>query len=201
MYTSKATTSNTSGIAGYLKEFANAADLQVRVHVQVNFRYGASYVTSPKTFFRRFRTDAVGATFQTILVNGGLNNQNQPGVEVSGIVFPVTIIDLVAQANLDIQYTEGITFPTPNIYYSTGGSPPFKADSQTPTNTNEPYLDWLNFILNQTSIPQTFTTSYGDDEQTVSQFAAAIRLFECSLQLLHRSRTTTLSMFAIYLLS
>jgi tripeptidyl-peptidase-1 len=35
------------------------------------------------------------------------------------------------------------------------------------TNTNEPYLDWLNFILNQTTIPQTFSTSYGDDEQTV----------------------------------
>jgi len=33
--------------------------------------------------------------------------------------------------------------------------------------TNEPYLDWLNFILNQTSIPQTITTSYGDDEQSV----------------------------------
>jgi hypothetical protein len=37
----------------------------------------------------------------------------------------------------------------------------------TPTNTNEPYLDWLNFILAQTAIPQVITTSYGDDEQTV----------------------------------
>lgn len=35
------------------------------------------------------------------------------------------------------------------------------------TNTNEPYLDWLNFILEQSTIPQTITTSYGDDEQTV----------------------------------
>ena len=51
---------------------------------------------------------------------------------------------------------------------STGGSPPFDPDSNTPTNTNEPYLDWLNFVLAQDSIPQTFTTSYGDDEQTVS---------------------------------
>ena len=61
----------------------------------------------------------------------------------------------VLQANLDIQYTEGISFPTPNIYYSTGGSPPFNPDDNTPTNTNEPYLDWLNFILAQDTIPQT----------------------------------------------
>lgn len=130
-YVPKATNVNKLGVAGYLDEFANNADLQ--------------------TFFRRFRTDAVGGTFQTVQVNGGGNDQSDPGVE----------------ANLDIQYTEGISFPTPNIYFSTGGSPPFKPDSNTPTNTNEPYLDWLNFILAQSSIPQTFTTSYGDDEQTV----------------------------------
>ncbi len=63
-----------------------------------------------------------------------------------------------------------MTSPTPNIYYSTGGSPPFIPDDGTPTNTNEPYLDWLNFILSQPEkIPQTFTTSYGDDEQSVSR--------------------------------
>ena len=59
----------------------------------------------------------------------------------------------------------------PDIYIfflaSTGGSPPFISDSITPTNTNEPYLDWLNFILAQETIPQVITTSYGDDEQTV----------------------------------
>ncbi|KAI0695326.1 subtilisin-like protein [Cerioporus squamosus] len=130
-YTPKATNKNSLGVAGYLDEFANHADLQ--------------------TFFQRFRTDAVGQNFTTVRVNGGGDDQSDPGVE----------------ANLDIQYTEGITAPTPNIYYSTGGSPPFKPDQNTPTNTNEPYLDWLNFILAQATIPQTFTTSYGDDEQTV----------------------------------
>ncbi|KAF7345392.1 Subtilisin-like protein [Mycena venus] len=133
-YVPKATATNKLGVAGYLQEFANDADLQV-------------------TFFKSFRTDAVGSTFTHVQVNGGLNTQSDPGVE----------------ANLDIQYTEGISFPTPNIYYSTGGSPPFLKDDSTPSNTNEPYLDWLNFILNQTTIPQTFTTSYGDDEQTVPQ--------------------------------
>jgi len=106
-----------------------------------------------QTFFKAFRPDAVGGTFTHVQVNGGLNTQSDPGVE----------------ANLDIQYSEGIVFPTPAIFYSTGGSPPFTKDSNTPTNTNEPYLDWLNFILNQTTIPQTFSTSYGDDEQTVPE--------------------------------
>lgn len=132
-YVPAATSVNKLGIVGYLDEFANRADLQ--------------------TFFSQFRPDASGSSYTTVLVNGGGDDQSNPGVE----------------ANLDIQYTEGISFPTPNTYYSTGGSPPFTPDSQTPTNTNEPYLDWLNFILNQTTIPQTFTTSYGDDEQTVPE--------------------------------
>ena len=50
---------------------------------------------------------------------------------------------------------------------STGGTPPFKPDNSTPTNTNEPYLEFLNFILNQVSIPPVLSTSYCDDEQTV----------------------------------
>jgi tripeptidyl-peptidase-1 len=114
-----------------LDEFANRQDLQ--------------------TFFRSFRPDAVGSSFTTIRVNGGGDDQNDPGIE----------------ANLDIQYTTGISFPTPNTYWSTGGSPPFIPDDNTPTNTNEPYVDWLNFVLNQSSIPPVITTSYGDDEQTV----------------------------------
>ena len=65
------------------------------------------------------------------------------------------LIGFIEQANLDIQYTTGISFPTLNVYYSTGGSPPFISDANNPTNTNEPYLDWLNFIINQKTIPQT----------------------------------------------
>lgn len=132
-YTPQATDVNKIGIAGYLEEFANDADLQ--------------------TFFQRFLPEAVGQTFTHVQVNGGGNDQNDPGVE----------------ANLDIQYTEGLTTPTPNVYFSTGGSPPFIADDNTPTNTNEPYLDWLDFVLAlpDDQLPQTFSTSYGDDEQTV----------------------------------
>ncbi|KAL0069551.1 hypothetical protein AAF712_003209 [Marasmius tenuissimus] len=130
-YVQRASARNSLGVAGYLDEFANRADLQ--------------------TFLRQFFPSAAGTNFTTVRVRNGGDDQNDPGVE----------------ANLDIQYTVGISAPVPNTYYSTGGSPPFIPDSDTPTNTNEPYLDWLNFILNQTSIPFVFTTSYGENEQTV----------------------------------
>ncbi|KAI0283619.1 tripeptidyl peptidase A [Russula aff. rugulosa BPL654] len=95
--------------------------------------------------------DATTANFSVVTVNGGINNQSNPGSE----------------ANLDIQYAESISYPTPNIFYSTAGAPPFIPDVQEPTNLNEPYLDWLEFIMIQKTIPQTISTSYGDDEQTV----------------------------------
>jgi hypothetical protein len=52
------------------------------------------------------------------------------------------------------------------ILSSTGGSPPFKADTFT-TNGNEPYLDFISYALEQDSFAQVLSTSYGDDEQTV----------------------------------
>lgn len=37
----------------------------------------------------------------------------------------------------------------------------------TATDTNEPYLDFLNAVLSRPSLPQIISSSYGDDEQTV----------------------------------
>jgi tripeptidyl-peptidase I len=51
--------------------------------------------------------------------------------------------------------------------FSTGGKPPFIPDLSTLDNTNEPYLEWANFALAQSSLPQVISTSYGDDEQSV----------------------------------
>lgn len=51
--------------------------------------------------------------------------------------------------------------------WNTGGSPPFTPDLSTPTNTNEPYLVWLTYVLSQPQLPQVISTSYGDTEQTV----------------------------------
>ncbi|KAF8464342.1 subtilisin-like protein [Russula ochroleuca] len=104
---------------------------------------------------RKFYADQVPAalntSFNVVLINGGLNKQSDAG----------------AEANLDVQFALGISFPTPGTFYSTGGKPPFKPDKHAVVNTNEPYMTWLDFILGQKNIPQTISTSYGDDEQTV----------------------------------
>ncbi|KAL9084023.1 MAG: hypothetical protein Q9159_005445 [Coniocarpon cinnabarinum] len=110
--------------------------------------------TDVRTFLQRYRPDAVGAadTFDAI------NLQNAVADPSAG-----------EEGNLDAETILGIAYPLPLVAYSTGGSPPFIPDERTPTNTNEPYLEWVNYVLNQTDaeIPQTISTSYGDDEQTV----------------------------------
>ena len=67
------------------------------------------------------------------------------------------------------RYTVGLSAGINNVFYSTGGSPPWKPDSGSNpnNNTNEPYLDWLKYMLDKSDLPQTITSSYGDDEQTV----------------------------------
>lgn len=107
-------------------------------------------------FLEQYAPDAVGGNFSVALVNGGLNTQN-----------PSNDTNTFAEANLDVQYTVSLSYPTQNIYFSTGGRPPFIPDLDAVTNDSEPYLDWLNWILAQEDIPQTITTSYGESEQTV----------------------------------
>ncbi|KAA1083540.1 hypothetical protein PGT21_005078 [Puccinia graminis f. sp. tritici] len=99
--------------------------------------------------------------FTVVSVNGGLNPQTHTVDELARHVG--------VEGNLDIQTTMGFTAPMPNIFYTTAGSPPFQADLFTPTNSNEPYLDWLLYIASQpdSAVPQVISTSYGDDEQTV----------------------------------
>jgi tripeptidyl-peptidase-1 len=60
----------------------------------------------------------------------------------------------------------------PSIYYTTGGLGLLVPDLDQPLlsdNSNEPYLDFLHFILalEDDELPQTLTTSYGEDEQSV----------------------------------
>jgi tripeptidyl-peptidase-1 len=92
-------------------------------------------------------------TYTCTLINGGTcpsNGGGNPGDE----------------ANLDVQYARAITESIPNVYYSTGGSPPIVGGG---TNTNEPYLEFLNFLLalDDSDLPNTLSISYGDDEDTV----------------------------------
>ncbi|KAF8841599.1 subtilisin-like protein [Paxillus ammoniavirescens] len=104
-------------------------------------------------FFELENPTAYGSNYTFVSVNGGMNNQSYA--------------DAGVEANLDTQFAFGLTYPTPGTFYSTGGEPPYIPDMVTPTDTNEPYSYWLDYISSQEYIPQTISTSYGDDEQTV----------------------------------
>ncbi|KAH9051102.1 peptidase S8/S53 domain-containing protein [Lactarius vividus] len=90
------------------------------------------------SYMRKYRPDGIDATYVVALVNGGEYNPNNPGGE----------------ANLNLQLTEGMTYPTPHIFYSTKDLP-----------NGDVYLAWLNAVLSQQNVPQTITTSYGSYER------------------------------------
>jgi tripeptidyl-peptidase-1 len=83
------------------------------------------------------------------------------------------------EANLDIQYTVGLTYPMKNQFYSTANRGPLVPDLDQPTqadNQNEPYLEYFNYLvsLDDDSLPHTISTSYGEDEQSVPENYARV---------------------------
>lgn len=113
-------------------------------------------------FLSSFRPEAAGAAydFEIDIIADGANYQGdnitkvkEDGVDIEG--------------NLDTQLVLGISYPTPMKEFNTGGMPPFKPSLSTPTDTNEPYLTFLNYALAQEDLPWVISSSYGDDEQTV----------------------------------
>ncbi|KAH9057760.1 subtilisin-like protein [Lactarius vividus] len=96
-------------------------------------------------FMVKYRTDGEDATFDVVQINGGGYDPNKPG----------------AEGSLDIQYAQAMAYPTPHVYYSTGGTPK--------SLTDDPYIRWLDYLLDEdnVNIPQTISTSYGGYEQNV----------------------------------
>lgn len=61
-YKPRAASTNNIGVTGYSEQYASYSDLT--------------------TFLTRFRKDATTANFSVVTVNGGVDNQSQPGLEV-----------------------------------------------------------------------------------------------------------------------
>jgi tripeptidyl-peptidase-1 len=101
-------------------------------------------------------------SFESVSINNGVPAQYWP-LSAEQADGP----DMSAEAVLDAETILGMTWPQPATSFSTGGSPPFVPDLNTPTDTNEPYLTWVNYVLNQKKLPQVISNSYGDDEQTI----------------------------------
>lgn len=75
------------------------------------------------------------------------------------------------EGNLDAQTMLGVAAPVPFIVFTTNGTDPsFKPDAFTTTDTDEPYVTWLQYVLDlpDDGLPSVVSTSYGDDEQTIS---------------------------------
>ncbi|KAH9062380.1 subtilisin-like protein [Lactarius vividus] len=109
-------------------------------------REEVNYVTPP---FLRWLYDTVAYTpiamgENVVEINGGGYDPTHPGEE----------------ANMDIQYAESMAYPTPHIFYSTG---------QGPSGTDDWYVTWLEYILDQKDIPQTISISYGLEEKYTSR--------------------------------
>ncbi|PIB00184.1 Tripeptidyl-peptidase sed3 [Cercospora beticola] len=112
-------------------------------------------------FMQTFRPDAsnIGNEVNIVSIANGDVDQN---------ISPQKIAESTNQeANLDAGNIASIAYPIPLTAYHTGGSPPFQPSAATPDNTNEPYLEWLDYMLALDQVPQVISTSYGDEEMTV----------------------------------
>ncbi|KAJ2985446.1 hypothetical protein NUW54_g10149 [Trametes sanguinea] len=101
-----------------------------------------------ETFLNQFRPDLPASTTFTLqTLDGGENpqNPNEAGVE----------------ADLDIQYTVGVASEVPTVFISVGD------DFQD--GALEGFLDIINFLLSESAPPQVLTTSYGQNENTISR--------------------------------
>lgn len=121
-------------------------------------------VTLPdaEKFLAKYRPEAVSSakTLKQISINGG-------PIQTGPLSANQSAEGTGKEANLDFQAIAGISWKTPIVSYSTGGSPPFIPDLETPTNNNEPYLEWVNWVLAQRHIPPIVSTSYSESEQSI----------------------------------
>jgi tripeptidyl-peptidase-1 len=103
------------------------------------------------TFLKAQRPDIPSSTtFSLETLDGGVNTQ--------------TPADAGVEANLDTQYTVGIATLVPTVFISVGN------DFQD--GALEGFLDIINFLLAQSNPPSVLTTSYGQNENTISRSLA-----------------------------
>ncbi|KAK3321801.1 peptidase-like protein [Apodospora peruviana] len=127
------------GVTGYLEQWAKHDQLEM--------------------FQSLYAPYTLDQNFTYVGINGGLNTQGPTAEDAT-------------EANLDIQYAVALGYKTPITYYSTGGRGPLVPDLDQPDPedvSNEPYLEFFDYLLKlpASKLPQTLTTSYGEDEQSV----------------------------------
>ncbi|KAH9168520.1 subtilisin-like protein [Lactarius sanguifluus] len=95
-----------------------------------------------RRFMNQYRFDATSATYSVVKIKGGGYDPSNPTIE----------------ANLNIQYTSAIAYPTPHIFYSTGN---------LDTNGGDGLMYWLDYVLGLSRVPQTVSMPYSMPEHNV----------------------------------
>ncbi|SLM37855.1 Proteinase inhibitor, propeptide [Lasallia pustulata] len=119
-YTPKVPGINRIGLTDYLGESNNRSDIYL--------------------FLQVFRPEAASEAYTftiDIIANGSAQQSPDNATQIDAGT------DL--EGNLDAETLIAIGYPTPLITFTTGGSPPFDHSASTTTDTNEPYLTWLNY--------------------------------------------------------
>ena len=150
-YTPQSGGASRIGLTDYLEEYNNRSDTYL--------------------FLEKFRPEAAQAAYefaQISIAGGPVDNGTQHADDGAGL-----------EGNLDSEYILGIAWPLNLTAYSTGGRDPtyMSSLSTPPPNSDEPFLAWANYALSLPAdeLPQVISTSYGDDEQTVSRaYATAV---------------------------
>src|SRR6266702_1071511 len=97
-------------------------------------------------YMTEYRSIAVPATYLVQPINGGKDDPTHPS----------------AEANVNMQLTQAMAYPTPNIFYSTGGN--IRFENKKP-GTGDVWMEWLNYVLSQPNVPQTIVTPYSNYER------------------------------------
>lgn len=140
---------NRLGISGFLGQYARHSDFS--------------------HFKHQLLPDDTDSDFTVVTINGGLNDENFPG--------------MTTEASLDIQYSISMAHSPLATFYSTGGRARLipDADQPDPSNSgNEPFLEQLHYLIDLpgNQLPAVLSTSYGESEQSVPpSYARAV----CSL--------------------
>lgn len=129
------------GIVGFLDQHVDPTDLQDFLKLYSTARNSSNFSSS--------------YTFSVDLINHGSNPPQDPGIE----------------ATLDTQYSMSFSYPLNVTYYSTGGrGPAIGPDGSTlpdSESTNEPWLEFLEYLVLKTALPQVLSISYSDNEQSI----------------------------------
>ncbi|KAJ7639544.1 subtilisin-like protein [Roridomyces roridus] len=125
-------------------------------------------VSDLKTFLQLFRPDISSSTSFTVqTLDGGSNPQ---GTGEAGI-----------EANLDIQYTVGLATGVPVVFVSVGEN---NQDGDL-----DGFLDLINFLNSETSVPGVLTVSYGFAGENAISNALAMQFCNACMALTARGTT------------